>query len=136
LHGPSVVHVDERELQRWKLMRASPGRRHYSVSTTDSLEQPQVDLADRIAVIVGLALLTVFLLFSRSNSIEPKGPGATQAACCSMPQEPGAHPTAAEIHDDFSQSWPYFARTETTMKAFLSPCHKPIDTCGTHGIGQ
>jgi len=131
VHGPSVYMFDERELQRWKLDESKLRPAHYSVRQPTLWEQHKWTLLTGSLIIVGLALLTVFLLFKQKQLNRARKAQEQLSGMLLNAQEQERMRLAAEIHDDFSQRLAVLSLgLETTDEGIPESMSQPIDTCG------
>lgn len=104
VHGPSVYMFDERELQRWKLDESKlPAGSTIRFRQPTLWEQHKWTLLTGSLIIVGLALLTIFLLFKQKQLNRARKAQEQLSGMLLNAQEQERMRLAAEIHDDFSQ---------------------------------
>ena len=104
VHGPSVYMFDERELQRWKLDESKlPAGSTIRFRQPTLWEQHKWTLLTGSLVIVGLGLLTIYLLFKQKQLNRARKAQEQLSGMLLNAQEQERMRLAAEIHDDFSQ---------------------------------
>ncbi len=104
VHGPSVYMFDERELRHWKLDESKlPAGSTILFRQPTLWEQHKWTLLTGSLIIVGLGLLTVFLLFKQKQLNRARKAQEQLSGMLLNAQEQERTRLAAEIHDDFSQ---------------------------------
>jgi signal transduction histidine kinase len=104
VHGPSVYLFDSRELQRWKLDASKlPTGGSILFRQPTLWEEHRRTLLAGSLIIVGLGLLTIYLLFERKQLKRARKAQEQLSGKLIHAQEQERSRLAAEIHDDFSQ---------------------------------
>jgi signal transduction histidine kinase len=104
VHGPSVYMFDERELRRWNLDENKlPAGSTIRFRQPTLWEQHKWTLLTGSLIIVGLALLTIYLLFKQKQLNRARKAQEQLSGMLLNAQEQERTRLAAEIHDDFSQ---------------------------------
>jgi len=103
-HGPSVYLFDWRELQRWKLDESRlPAGSTVLFRHPTLWEQYRRTLLIGLLVIVSLSLLTIYLLFERTQLRAARNEQMRLSGMLINAQEDERARLASELHDDFSQ---------------------------------
>ena len=104
VHGPSLYLFDWRQLQRWKLDESKlPAGSTVLFRHATLWERHQQTVLIGLLVIVGLSLLTVYLLFERKQLDAARNEQMRLSGMLINAHENERARLASELHDDFSQ---------------------------------